>query len=67
LVKALACQIGAKFLKEVASSIVDKYIGDSARVIRKIFAGLKRIILRNIYRRDRCNWRKEVVRRIKCR
>jgi 26S proteasome regulatory subunit T4 len=41
LARALACQIDAKFLKVVASSIVDKYIGESARVIREMFAYAK--------------------------
>ncbi len=39
--RAIACQIDAKFLKVVASSIVDKYIGESARVIREMFAYAK--------------------------
>jgi 26S proteasome regulatory subunit T4 len=30
-----------KFLKVVASSIVDKYIGESARVIREMFSYAK--------------------------
>ena len=38
LARAIACQIDSKFLKVVASSIVDKYIGESARVIREMFA-----------------------------
>lgn len=38
LARALACNIEAKFLKVVASAIVDKYIGESARVIREMFA-----------------------------
>jgi 26S proteasome regulatory subunit T4 len=42
LARALACNIEAKFLKIVASSIVDKYIGESARVIREMFG--KKII-----------------------
>ena len=37
LARAIACQIDAKFLKVVASSIVDKYIGESSRVIREMF------------------------------
>lgn len=41
LARAIACQIDAKFLKVVASSIVDKYIGESARVIREMFAYAK--------------------------
>ncbi len=41
LARALACQIDAKFLKVVASSIVDKYIGESARVIREMFGYAK--------------------------
>lgn len=41
LARALANQVDAKFLKVVASSIVDKYIGESARVIREMFAYAK--------------------------
>merc|ERR1719356_56784 len=37
LAKALASNIDATFLKVVASAIVDKYIGESARVIREMF------------------------------
>jgi 26S proteasome regulatory subunit T4 len=38
LARALASNINATFLKVVASAIVDKYIGESARVIREMFA-----------------------------
>ena len=38
LARAIACNIEATFLKIVASSIVDKYIGESARVVREMFA-----------------------------
>jgi len=41
LAKALARNINATFLKVVASAIVDKYIGESARVIREMFAYAK--------------------------
>jgi 26S proteasome regulatory subunit T4 len=41
LARALACNINASFLKVVASAIVDKYIGESARVIREMFAYAK--------------------------
>ena len=37
LAKAIASNIEANFLKIVASAIVDKYIGESARLIREIF------------------------------
>ena len=37
LARAIACNIEAGFLKIVASSIVDKYIGESARVVREMF------------------------------
>ena len=37
LARALASSIDAKFLKVVASAIVDKYIGESARAIREMF------------------------------
>jgi len=38
LAKAIATNVDAAFLKVVASSIVDKYIGESSRVIREMFA-----------------------------
>ena len=38
LAKAIATNVDAAFLKVVASSIVDKYIGESARVVREMFA-----------------------------
>ncbi|KAH0482373.1 MAG: hypothetical protein KVP17_003093 [Porospora cf. gigantea B] len=38
LAKALASNMNCSFLKVVASAIVDKYIGESARVIREMFA-----------------------------
>lgn len=41
IARALACNVQAKFLKVVASGIVDKYIGESARVIREMFAYAK--------------------------
>ena len=37
IARALANNIEAKFLKVVSSGIVDKYIGESARVIREMF------------------------------
>jgi 26S proteasome regulatory subunit T4 len=37
LARALASNINATFLKVVASAIVDKYIGESARVVREMF------------------------------
>jgi 26S proteasome regulatory subunit T4 len=37
LARALANNINATFLKVVASAIVDKYIGESARIIREMF------------------------------
>eukprot|EP01013_Petalomonas_cantuscygni_P029818 TRINITY_DN55702_c0_g1_i1.p1 TRINITY_DN55702_c0_g1~~TRINITY_DN55702_c0_g1_i1.p1 ORF type:complete len:401 (+),score=93.36 TRINITY_DN55702_c0_g1_i1:245-1447(+) len=37
LARAVARGVGAKFLKTVASGIVDKYIGESARIIRDMF------------------------------
>ena len=41
LARVIACNIEAKFLKIVGSSIVDKYIGESARVIREMFGYAK--------------------------
>jgi len=37
LARALASNINASFLKVVSSAIVDKYIGESARLIREMF------------------------------
>ena len=37
LARALASNINASFLKVVSSAIVDKYIGESARIIREMF------------------------------
>ncbi|GIX91491.1 26S proteasome regulatory subunit 10B [Caerostris extrusa] len=37
LARAVASQIEANFLKVVSSAIVDKYIGESARLIREMF------------------------------
>ena len=45
LAKAIASNIEANFLKVVASGVVDKYIGESARVIREMF-GCVRACLR---------------------
>jgi len=41
LARALARNIDASFLKVVASAIVDKYIGESARIIREMFGYAK--------------------------
>jgi len=38
LARAVASQVNANFLKVVSSAIVDKYIGESARMIREMFA-----------------------------
>ena len=40
MARALANNIDATYLKVVASAIVDKYIGESARVIREMFGML---------------------------
>lgn len=37
LARALACNLNATFLKVVSSAIVDKYIGESSRVVREMF------------------------------
>lgn len=37
----MASNVEAKFLKVVASAIVDKYIGESARLIREMFGYAK--------------------------
>merc|ERR1712125_126869 len=41
LARAVANNIDAAFLKVVASAIVDKYIGESAKLIREMFAYAK--------------------------
>lgn len=41
LAKAVAAQIGANFIFSPASGIVDKYIGESARMIREMFSYAK--------------------------
>merc|ERR1719484_435046 len=41
LARALASNINATFLKVVASAIIDKYIGESARVVREMFGFAK--------------------------
>lgn len=41
LARALASNVNANFMKVVASSIMDKYIGESARLIREMFAYAK--------------------------
>lgn len=38
LARAVASQLDANFLKVVSSAIVDKYIGESARLIREMFS-----------------------------
>lgn len=39
LAKAVAATLECNFLKIVASAIVDKYIGESARLVREMFGG----------------------------
>ena len=41
LARALASNVNANFMKVVASSIMDKYIGESARLIREMFTYAK--------------------------
>jgi 26S proteasome regulatory subunit T4 len=45
LARAVANSLDANFLKVVSSAIVDKYIGESARVIREMFGMFFRNIL----------------------
>ena len=40
LARVMAHNIDAKFMKVVSSAIVDKYIGESARLIREMFGSL---------------------------
>lgn len=44
LARAIASNLEANFLKVVSSAIVDKYIGESARVIREMF-GMLEVVL----------------------
>eukprot|EP00798_Chlamydomonas_sp_ICE-L_P019450 gene19450-26112_t len=44
LARAIASNIDANFLKVVSSAIVDKYIGESARVIREMFGEIQRTL-----------------------
>lgn len=37
IARAMACNVKSNFMKVVASSIVDKFIGESARVIREMY------------------------------
>jgi len=41
LAKAVAATLSTNFLKVVSSAIVDKYIGESARIVREMFAYAK--------------------------
>jgi 26S proteasome regulatory subunit T4 len=41
LARAVAATLSTNFLKVVSSAIVDKYIGESARLIREMFAYAK--------------------------
>jgi len=37
LARAIASNVEANFLKVVASAIIDKYIGESSRIVREMF------------------------------
>merc|ERR1711904_725681 len=39
--RAIACSMNVNFLKVVSSAVVDKYIGESARIIREMFGYAK--------------------------
>ena len=45
LARAVAATLNVSFLKVVASAIVDKYIGESARIIREMFGKLLKFSL----------------------
>jgi len=61
LARAVAATMGTNFLKVVSSAIVDKYIGESARLIREMFAYARdHEAMYHLYGRNRCNWREEV-------
>lgn len=44
LARAMASNIEASFLKVVSSAIVDKYIGESARIIREMFGKITTLL-----------------------
>ena len=49
LARAVAKQLDANFLKVVSSAIVDKYIGESARLIREMFGeSAEKLLLQRI-------------------
>ena len=52
LAKALASTMNASFIKTVASSLIEKYIGESSRVVREIFSRFILFILRIDYARS---------------
>ena len=54
LAKAIASNMDANFLKVVSSAIVDKYIGESARLIREMF-GYAKASLASAVSRPVCN------------
>lgn len=45
LAKAVASTLSVNFLKVVSSAIVDKYIGESARLIREMFGKFHFVML----------------------
>lgn len=53
LARAIASNVDSHFLKIVASAIVDKYIGESARVVREMFGTLHERYVRFQYEFDR--------------
>lgn len=66
LARAVAATLSVNFLKVVSSAIVDKYIGESARIVREMFgtAGRDHLFrsvcprsrtVRYIYGRNRCH------------
>jgi 26S proteasome regulatory subunit T4 len=62
LARALANNIKASYLKVVASAIVDKYIGESARVIREMFGYAKDHQPYVDHRRQQSAWMSELTR-----
>ena len=49
LARAVAKQLDANFLKVVSSAIVDKYIGESARLIREMFGKKLNLVVYILY------------------
>lgn len=73
IAKALASSIKATFIKTVASSLIEKYVGESSRVVRELFSALVSCLLsrlraaahagRCLHRRNRRDWKQATRKR----